>query len=258
MIRTILVTLVLLVPAFAQAQLVIFSENGHCYEHRIRPGFIDWQTAQNESVADGGYLVTITSLAENTFVHGLLDDVGGWIGGFQPPGSIEPDGGWEWVTGEPFIFTNWFTGEPNDGLGGTRENAIHFFDTGPGFFALETWNDIPAELFLEGYVFESELCDQDGDGFRPPDDCDETNPAINPDAVEISFNFVDENCDGNLGECDPCIAWSSHGQYVRCVSDAVSDCSLHSFTSEEADAFVSSAIHSDIGKKGFVPPQCTP
>ena len=99
--------------------------------------------------------------------------------------------------------------------------------------------------------------DEDGDGFRPPDDCDESDPEVNPDATEISFNFVDENCDGNLGDCDPCIAWSSHGQYVRCVSDAVSDCSIHNFTPEEADAFVSSAVHSDIGKKGFVPPECT-
>jgi len=29
-----------------------------------------------------------------------------------------------------------------------------------------------------------------------------------------------------------------------------------SFTPEEADAIVSSAVHSDIGKPGFVPPEC--
>jgi hypothetical protein len=98
--------------------------------------------------------------------------------------------------------------------------------------------------------------DEDGDGFRPPDDCDETDPTVNPNATEIIFNFVDENCDGDLGDCDPCLDWQNHGQYVRCVSDAVSDCSLHSFTPEEADAFVNSAVHSDIGKTGYVPPEC--
>ena len=98
--------------------------------------------------------------------------------------------------------------------------------------------------------------DGDGDGFLPPFDCDDADPLINPDAEEIIFNFVDENCDGDLGECDPCFAWSNHGQYVRCVSDVVGDCSTNSFPPEEADALANSASMSDIGKPGFVPPQC--
>lgn len=255
MIRTILVALVCIVSTFTQAELVTWSVNGHCYERRNKPGGIDWQTAQNESVADGGYLVTITSEDENAFVFGLLDHDGSWIGAFQPAGSVEPSGGWQWVTGELFAFAKWEIGEPNDGLGGPREDAIHFFDNGIDP-PREAWNDVPNSLLLPAYVLESEICDEDGDGFRPPDDCDETDPNVNPNALEISFNFVDENCDGDLGDCDPCIAWSNHGQYVRCVADAVNDCSTNSFTPEEADGFVSSAVRSDIGKPGFVPPEC--
>ena len=62
----------------------------------------------------------------------------------------------------------------------------------------------PAEIVA---IFDAGILgkckDEDGDGFRAPDDCDDTDPAINPDAQEIIFNFVDENCDGNLGDCDP-------------------------------------------------------
>jgi len=36
-----------------------------------------------------------------------------WIGGFQA-GGPEPAGGWQWVTGEKWGWTNWSPGEPND------------------------------------------------------------------------------------------------------------------------------------------------
>ncbi len=39
---------------------------------------------------------------------------GMWYGGFQPPGVTPPNSGWEWVTGEPWDYTNWAPGEPND------------------------------------------------------------------------------------------------------------------------------------------------
>jgi formylglycine-generating enzyme required for sulfatase activity len=40
--------------------------------------------------------------------------------------------------------------------------------------------------------------DQDGDGFSPPADCDDTNSDIHPDAPEIPGNNIDENCDGRV------------------------------------------------------------
>jgi hypothetical protein len=57
------------------------------------------------------------------------------------------------------------------------------------------------------------FCDHDGDGYcpgspsdnQPGGDCDENNPAVHPEAVEVCGNTVDENCNGHQDEgCRPC------------------------------------------------------
>lgn len=43
--------------------------------------------------------------------------------------------------------------------------------------------------------------DEDEDGWATPDDCDDGNPAVNPDAEEVCGNGVDDDCNGNAGRC---------------------------------------------------------
>src|ERR1041384_3193087 len=111
----------------SEAQWTIASGgNGHLYRVVAKPNLISWDTANAEASLSGGYLATITSPEENAFIFSLIDnasfwtqsanDHGPWIGGFQPPGSTEPSGGWTWVTqpgaGSPeaFSYFNWEVG----------------------------------------------------------------------------------------------------------------------------------------------------
>ena len=134
--------------------------NGHFYEAVSVAGVISWGQANVAAAEAGGYLVTITSEQENEFVFNLIDSPsywyegynlrGPWIGAYQAPRSVEPAGGWQWVTGEPFAYTNWDTGQPNN-MGGS-EDRIYF---GNQPVRVPRWNDAPADFTeVRAYVVE--------------------------------------------------------------------------------------------------------
>lgn len=86
----------------------------------VQSADITWSDAKAAAQAAGGHLATITSPGEQ---NAVLAQIGGgvsgdtWIGAQQPPGSVEPDQGYAWVTGEPFLYTNWGSGQPDDFTG---------------------------------------------------------------------------------------------------------------------------------------------
>jgi hypothetical protein len=135
----------------------------HYYDAVSKPTGIDWNTARDAALTPGGYLATLTSQAENDFVLGLVDSslywyerpgsgtlAGPWLGGYQQPGSPEPDSGWQWVSGEPFDFRNWSPGEP-DNAG--DENALHFGESVSA--PVPTWDDLSSpDNSIRGFVRE--------------------------------------------------------------------------------------------------------
>ena len=157
--------------------------NGHWYEVVSAPGGISWNDAQADAHARGGYLATVTSAAENNFVFSLVDSQtywrfwpdynangGPWLGGYQPAGSPEPGGGWIWEHDEgAFAFTNWHSGEPNNGGSFPEtESRLEFFEYGltPSSF----WNDLPETPFCHvgcpvAYVIEYDTAPASGAQF---------------------------------------------------------------------------------------------
>ena len=132
------------------------------YYHYNQP--IPWTEAQALSQAVGGHIISISSETEQLFLDSVIlasphiDPH--WIGLFQNVLSddyVEPNGGWEWVTGEPLDYVNWTDGEPNEASPG-EDYGIH-----KPYLSDYGWNDgHNAEVPLVGtplrFVMEKACC----------------------------------------------------------------------------------------------------
>lgn len=143
-----------------QAVPIYYAGTQHYYDFIDAP-MITWTDAyQHVSglsyLGLQGYLAAIRSSGENAM---LYDNYGGifweaWLGGYQTPGS-PPAENWHWVTGEPWAYTNWANGEPNDANHTGDETYLQmwgFGTTGPG-----KWNDDCNDTQLgniRGYLVE--------------------------------------------------------------------------------------------------------
>jgi hypothetical protein len=140
--------------------------NGHFYEMVLRdPGPVGWHQARAEATAMqwmgvSGHLATITSPEEQEFIRITFPDPPDiYIGGFQDrsaPNYLEPSGGWRWITGEPWAFTNWRIGEPNNCTDcvGFPEDFLHI-----GGSSWPMWNDnhdaaLSGRAHHRGYMVE--------------------------------------------------------------------------------------------------------
>ena len=127
-----------------RAAPILFAGTQSYYD--LVPNNISWTAAQTAAgqltyLGRPGRLVTITSQPENDFLRDSFSTTGAWIGGFQPLGSPEPAGGFQWITNEPFIFTSWGSGEPNNNSGdpnNPNERFIAIDDNG-------NWNDVNSD-----------------------------------------------------------------------------------------------------------------
>jgi formylglycine-generating enzyme required for sulfatase activity len=152
-------------PVMPDEHTLLFG--GHRYE--LVQSYPTWEQARDLAVARGGHLATITSRAEadalaKAFGHRLNGTYANfWLGGFRK----DERSPWQWVTGEPFSFTDWDRGEPNSDqfpsyLGLWR----HFADS-----AQVNWVDGPYQArgfeCWRGYIIEWEQENLPQPAWRP-------------------------------------------------------------------------------------------
>lgn len=107
--------------------------------YEVRTTTATWTNSQASAVSLGGHLVTVSSAAEYDVMVSQLSTTltqGGsiWIGAYANPGWADAATSWKWVTGEPWGYTRWSNGEPNNS--GNNEHHAHFLNGG------SLWNDI--------------------------------------------------------------------------------------------------------------------
>jgi hypothetical protein len=151
--------------------------NGHWYAaaRQLRV----WSSARADAQSVGGYLATTTSQAELQFLRPMLANPLGadyWLGGSRVAGANT----WAWITDEPFVFTAWEPGEPDNLPNSTCLEVIgrsqlagfgmwndEFPDaTGPGNYSLIEWSaDCNNDGIVDkGQILAGQLADSDNDG----------------------------------------------------------------------------------------------
>ena len=111
--------------------------NGHWYAVNSWPTDTRWLAAKQFAESVGGHLATITNSAEDDWTTALVTQTGGswngvhgpWIGAFASAPCTNGSACFQWVTGEPFIYTRWHPGNP--------DNVTFAFY--PGLVAISLW-----------------------------------------------------------------------------------------------------------------------
>ncbi|MBE6074565.1 MAG: C-type lectin domain-containing protein [Selenomonas ruminantium] len=109
-------------------------------------GKLTWWEAESYCERLGGHLATITSQAEQDFIDQLnTEGYRLWIGGYRPEGLA-----FAWITNEPWNYTNWDDGEPNNSSNVVaKEDSVCLWNYG-------RWNDLSYRNHSEqsGFVCE--------------------------------------------------------------------------------------------------------
>ncbi|MCH2134097.1 MAG: hypothetical protein MK116_10145 [Phycisphaerales bacterium] len=167
--------------------------NGHWYQGIVHDE-ISYQEAQDQAVALGGQLTSLTSQEESDYVTNFIADKpdfwvydvngcfcgGPWIGGYR-----EAYGDWFWLDGESWSYTNWNGGNPDGNVESAQALRLwdycckrwvdHSMDGETGSVVISSiieWSaDCNGDGIVDyGQILDGSLADDDGNGI--PDSCE--------------------------------------------------------------------------------------
>lgn len=220
---------------------------------------LHWFDAYQACEDMGGHLVTITSEREQAVINHLMSSELRTKEDYHIGGILLSDGKFHWITEEPFAFSNWASGEPNNKNG-------QFFMSVRGFLSDKptgSWDDYFYNQKV-GYVCEWDLniadcqhsfteweivteatCWNDGEQYRICTYCGTEETEVLP---KVEHNFVLDE-ESAIEMCEYCKAAKYNGHiYVVFTDkcnwfDAYSRCEalgghLVTITSVEEDTFV--------------------
>ena len=107
---------VCIAPCSAASTTTLFPVNAKEFQGNhylvVRNSEVSWQEAKEACEELGGHLVTITTKEESNFLLTLINstsDFSYYMGGYRFCSD-----GWEWITGEPWGFTDWRYDQPDN------------------------------------------------------------------------------------------------------------------------------------------------
>ena len=96
-----------------------------------------WAEHNNQAIAMGGHLASISNAVENNKVKEVSTGVNVWLGGVRKGcGNDTGDDHWYWSNGEKWLYTNWMKNQPDNYQ--KSENRVHMTPISHG----QQWNDI--------------------------------------------------------------------------------------------------------------------
>lgn len=122
-----------MLPATAHANAAETTWQGHRYQV-FENKASTWAEAENYCQSLGGHLATISCQEENDFIYQVMVNAG-YTNAYFGLTDHDKEGTWIWVTGEPVIYTNWHSGEPNS-ENADEDHAMFYYKYKDG-----TWND---------------------------------------------------------------------------------------------------------------------